>query len=227
MVEADDNNINENEKPKKSIFRKILKIFFYIILSILGVNVLLYLLLSIPAIQQKVADFAVEKLKVTLKTELSIDEVRLSLFNNATLKGVYIEDQSKDTLIYAKYIDVKLSPWELIKNNELAITGIALDDFVINVNQKDSISDYNFQFIVDAFAGDTLQSDTTKSSLKIVINDIKIKNGRLNYDVLSDSITPQLFNASHISVYDLETDLDLSSIDIDNLDVLLKNLFTN
>lgn len=215
----------ELQPQKKSLIKKFFKILMYIILTLIGLNILLYALLSIPFIQQKVADFAVDQLKSTLKTEVSIDEVRLSLFNRATLKGIYIEDQSKDTLLYARDLDVKISLWELIKSNKLAITGITLDDFVINVNQKDSVSDLNFQFIVEAFSSsDTTQTDTTKSTLKIVIENINIKNGWLNYDILSDSLSPSLFNSSHISLYDLNASLDLNSIDTDNLDIALKNL---
>ncbi|NDV93783.1 hypothetical protein D0T84_02480 [Dysgonomonas sp. 521] len=209
---------------KKSLVKKLFKILLYVIIGIAVLNVVLYVLLSIPSIQQKVADFAVDKLKSTLKTEVSIDEVRLSLFNHATLKGIYIEDQAKDTLLYANSLDIMLSPWKLVKSSTLAITGITVDDFLINVNRKDSISDFNFQFIVDAFSGDTAQADTTASALQIVIADVELRNGRMNYDVLSDSVTPKLFNPSHISLYNVSANLDLNSIDTDKLDITLNNL---
>lgn len=225
MEEIDQNtHIHEELPKKKSLIKKFFKVLMYIVLSLIGLNILLYVLLSIPFVQQKVANYAVDILKNTLKTEVSIDEVRLGLFNHATLNGIYIEDRAKDTLLYAKHLDVKLSPWQLIKSNTLAITSISLDDFLINVNKKDSVSDFNFQFIIDAFSGDTVKTDTTKSTLKIVITDVDIKNGRLNYDVLSDSVTPHLFNASHISLYDLNINLDLNSIDPDRLDIALNNL---
>lgn len=227
MTEGQELDSIPEEPKKKSFIKRLFSIFLYIVLGFIGLNVLLFALLSIPAVQKKVADFAVDQLKSTLKTEISIDEVRLKLFNRATLKGIYIEDQSKDTLLYAHTLEVRLSPWEFIKNNKLAITGIDLDDFVININRKDSVSNPNFQFIIDAFSGsDTTQTDTTKSSLKIVIENINIKNGRLNYDILSDSLSPGLFNSSHISLYDLNAGLDLNSIDPDNLDIALKNLKT-
>lgn len=225
MEEEQDLKSAPEEPKKKSLIKRLFRIFLYIVLGFIILNALLFALLSIPAVQKKVADFAVDQLKTTLKTEVSIGEVRLKLFNRATLKGIYIEDQSKDTLLYAHDLEVRLSPWEFIKNNKLAITGIDLDDFVININQKDSVSDLNFQFIIDAFSSsDTTETDTTKSSLKIVIEDINIKNGRLNYDILSDPLSPGLFNSSHISLYDLNAGLDLNSIDTDNLDIVLKNL---
>jgi len=221
-----DIDISTGDTPKKKSFiKKFFRIILYIFLGLIGLNILLFILLSIPSIQQKAAVFAVGELKKTLNTEVSIDKVRLKLFNHATLEGIYIEDQAKDTLLYAQSLDVSLSPWELIKSSKLAITGIDVDNFVINVNQKDSISDFNFQFIIDAFSStDTTVADTTKSSLVIVIEDINLRNGRLNYDVLSDSLTPGIFNASHISLYDVNINLDLNSIDTDKFDIALNKL---
>ena len=215
----------EQNPPKKSLIKRLFKILLYIILSIIGLNVLLYVLLSIPFIQQKVADFAVNELKSTMKTEVSIDEVRLHLFNHVTLKGIYVEDQARDTLLYAKSLDVSLNPWKFIKNSTIEITGITLDEFLINVNQKDSISDFNFQFVIDAFSStDTTKIDTTKSSLVVVIQDLDLNNGRLNYNVLSAPEAPGLFNASHLSLYDFNANLDLNSIDPDRFDIALNSL---
>lgn len=212
------------ERKKKSIGKRILKVFLYIILAIVGLNLLLYVLLSIPAIQQKAKDIAVTELKKKLNTEIKIDRLSLSLFNNVTLRGIYIEDQAKDTLLYANTLGADLDIWQLVSGT-LMVTGIQLDDFVINVNQKDSVSDFNFQFIIDAFAGtDTVAQDTTTSSLQIVIKDIDIQNGRLNYDVQSAAHTPGIFNPSHISIHDLRASIDLNSIDTRRFDIAVKNI---
>lgn len=212
-------------EKKKGFIRRFFKFIFYTILTFIVLNVLLYALLSIPYVQQRLLNFAVGQLSSKLNTEVSIDEIRLRLFNHAVLKGIYVEDQKQDTLLYAQHLDVSLSPWELIRSRKLVITGIELEDFLINVNQKDSVSDFNFQFVIDAFAsGDTTKVDTTKSSLEIVIKDIDIKKGRLNYDVLSAPRTPHIFNASHISLSDFEANIDLNSIDPDRLDIALNHL---
>lgn len=208
---------------KKSWIRKIGKIFLYIVIGIIVLNLVLYGLLSIPAVQRKVVDYAIAELKPIVKTELRIDEVKLSLFNNVNLKGVYIEDQAKDTLLFAKNMEMSLSPWKLLKR-ELLIDAINVDDFTIHISQKDNNADFNFQFLIDAFAGDTTSADTTPSSLKIKIEDIKLKNGKLKYDVLSEPATPNQFNASHIHIYDLNAELSLPSIDTENLRVSLVSL---
>lgn len=208
---------------KKSFVVKIAKIFLYIIIGFIALNLALYGLLSIPSVQKKVVDYAISQLKPIVKTELRIDEVRLKLFNNVDLKGVYIEDQAKDTLLYAQNLEVSLSPWKLLKS-ELQINSIDVDNFTIKVSQENPDADFNFQFLIDAFAGDTTATDTTSSSLKVKIEDIKLQNGKLKYDVKSEPFTPNEFNASHIHIYDLNADLSLPSIDPENLKATLTSL---
>lgn len=215
----------QSPKKKKSILRRLFKVVLYFILAIIGINILLCILLSIPAVQDKVTGLVVKELKSKLNTEISIDKLRLHLLNrvSVTIDGVYVEDQAQDTLLYTDHLGVMLDPWRLLKS-EIRVTGISLDNFFINVNQKDSISDFNFQFIIDAFAGDTAVADTSRSSLAIVIRDVDIKGGRLRYDILSEPYTPGVFNASHIALYDFEANLDLNSIDPENLDISLNKL---
>ncbi len=212
-------------EPKKSITKRILKIFLWFAGSLIGLLLLAYVLLSIPPVQNAVVKFVVEQLEKKLDTKASIGEIRLKLFTRVAITDIYIEDRKQDTLLYAHSLDVGLSPWNLMKG-ELKISGIDLDDFLINVNKNDSISDYNFQFIVNAFSStDTTQVDTASTNgISISIEDINIKHGRINYDILSDTITPTVFNTSHLSLTDVTASLSLNSIDIEKLDVLVENL---
>ncbi|PXV62852.1 autotransporter translocation and assembly factor TamB [Dysgonomonas alginatilytica] len=214
-----------NKPPKrKNYIKKTFKVLTYIILSFIALIIILYGVLSIPAVQRKLVDFALGELRTILKTEVRIDGVSLRLFNHVNLKGVYVEDQAKDTLIYAGNLDVHISPWSLLRN-KLLINEIELEDVTANLSQQTSRSDFNFQFIIDAFSSsDTTAVDTTKSSLIIDIVDVTLKNARLRYDILSDTITPGVFNSSHINISDLNANLKLPSIDPENLNITLVSL---
>lgn len=213
--------MQEEEKnitpPKKnSILKKVLKIIAYIILGVVGLNVLLYILLSIPAVQEKVINFALDKIKPIVKTEVSIDKVHISLFNHVNLQGVYIEDQAKDTLLFAQELDVRINIWRLI-GNELKINSINLNNPVINVSQKTPDSDFNFQFLIDAFASTDTISEPSSNPMKIALDDIVIRNARINYDILSEPQTPDTFNVSHISVTNFDARLNFQFTDINDL----------
>lgn len=214
----------QKKKKKTNIFKKLLKIFLGVILSFIGLNIVLYVLLSIPWVQQQLVNFVIDKLKPTIKTEVSIREVRINLFNEIDLKGVYIEDQAKDTLLYADNLNARFDLWRLIKDNTLLIKGINLSDASVNVSQKTPDDPFNFQFLIDAFAGDSTKQDTTSSTLKIDIQDIIIKNTRLRYDVWSVPDSTNLFNASHIHISHLDANISLPSIDTKNFRGEVKKL---
>lgn len=215
----------EEPKEKVGLVKKLLKVVLYIILGFFILNSLLYVILSIPYIQNKLVTFASDELSSMLKTEVKIGEVRLSLFNRVSVKGLYVEDQSKDTLAYVDYLNVRIKPIDLLVKNKLRISQVQLDGFYGNVTAKDSISDFNFQFIVDEFASsDSTKVDTTSSSLDVVVDDIKITNGRLRYKIMSEPETPNVFNPSDVFITNLEANVSVHSIDMEKLDVHINSV---
>lgn len=214
---------NIEVKKKRSLLNKIFRTVLYVFLGIIGLNVLIYLLLWVPFIQQWAKDFAIEQLKPIVKTELSIDRIQLAPFYNLQLEGVYLEDQQKDTLLYAKDLHVDFKPLSLL-HNQLVFEKIELSDFVINVSQQHPDSTFNFQFLIDAFASDSTEETSEPSSLAIIFKDIELLGGRLNYDIKSEEQTPGVFNASHINLGGLNARASLNSIDISKLDIDLKSL---
>ena len=132
-MDQEEKGTDINKPLKKNYIKKAFKGLTYIILSFIALIIILYGILSIPAVQRKLVDFALGELRTILKTEVSIDAVSLRLFNHVNLKGVYIEDQAKDTLIYAGNLDVRISPWSLLRN-KLLINEIELEDVTANLS---------------------------------------------------------------------------------------------
>ncbi|NDW18196.1 hypothetical protein D0T53_04590 [Dysgonomonas sp. 216] len=211
------------KRSEKRYYKTILKVLSFIVLGVIGLFFLLYILLLIPPVQHKVIDFAISQLKPIVNTEVSVDKARLKLFNTVSLQGVYIEDQRKDTLAYIGSLDVNINVLKLL-GNKLQINSIDLDNAVVNVYQDSVNAPFSFQFLIDAFASSDTTAQDSDNPMKISIENIELKNVRLNYDILSEPETPHVFNSSHISVRDFNTQLSLSSIDPLNLDVTIKFL---
>jgi hypothetical protein len=182
--------------------RKILRILAIIIVSIVLINVLLFIIFSFPSVQKRVADFAIDKLKPKFGTELRLDGVRFKLFNTVVLNGLYAEDVKGDTLLYVETLAGRLKTFELMKN-KLYVEKLGLENFVANVYRETTEEPFNFQFIIDAFAPkDTIKEEKPKNPLMIIGDNVILKNGSLRYEVLSADNTPGKFNASHLVVKD-------------------------
>ncbi len=197
------------------VVKKLAKILGIVVGCIIVLNIIIALLFTIPRVQQHAAEFALKKLKPILKTEISIDKIRLRGFTSATIKNLYIEDQQKDTLFYAKKVSAKVNVIDLLKNR-LNIQSASISNFTGNVYRQTPEAPFNFQFIIDAFASDKEKKPSEKPMM-ININNIKLTNGNLRYNILSEPETPGLFNVSHFDVVNFSMSADITSLDMKNL----------
>ena len=203
--------------------KKILKIFFIVILSVILLNIILFVVFSFPGVQKRAADIAISKLKPKLNTEVSIDKIRIKFFNAVELGGLYIEDQKTDTLAYLGEVSAGINIRNLL-HNKLSLRAVRLKNFTVNVNKDSTNSDFNFQFIIDAFASNDTLPKPEKKPLDIAINDIKISNGTLRYDIFSAPETPGKFNPNHFFVSDFNLTADVPSLDMERLRAEISDL---
>ena len=195
--------------------KKIFPIFLKAFLFIFGLLLPVYLLLWLPPVQQKIKDFALREVMKKTKNQMHIGNLRFSPFNHILLEDVYVSGLQGDTLFYTKKLDAGFDLFRLPKK-QLLIHSLEADDFDVRVSQDSAGSPFNFQFLVDAFAADPPASDS--SAMRIEIDKVILKNGRLSYNVLSKpSLADSLFDANHISIQNLQAKIHLQSIDLENL----------
>lgn len=74
-------------------------------------------LLQLPAFQNWLADRVTTSISNTLETRASIDYVRLSWFDELTIRGIYIEDKYGDTLLYGERLNADFNLLSLLENS--------------------------------------------------------------------------------------------------------------
>ena len=139
---------------------------------------------------------------------MHIGNLRYSPFNRLQLEEIYVSDLNNDTLLYAGKINADFDLFKLFRK-QFIIHSVEIDRFDIRIF-KDSINaPFNFQFLIDAFASDTIQP-ADSSSLQLAIEHILLKNGRLRYDVFSEPFqAPGMFDVNHADILDLQLDAKL------------------
>ena len=167
---------------KKSIWIRILKIFGWIIASVIFLLILVAILIQIPSVQNYGRKKVVSYLEHKLNTKVEIGKLAIKFPTSLSLQNVYIEDQSKDTLLYGGELKVDISMFKLIRS-DIEIKEIALDNFLVKVKRMPPDTTFNFQFIVDAFMSENTKDaeveDTTP--LKINIDKILLDRTRIVY----------------------------------------------
>ena len=120
---------------------------------------------------------AVSYLENKLHTPVSIGRLSLAFPKRVVLENVYFEDQKKDTLFSGGKIQVDIALLKLIKS-QVEINYIGLTDLRANIYRTGSDTNYNYQYIVDAFAGgpkDAAKKDTA-AGMKISVDKIDLHN---------------------------------------------------
>ncbi len=159
-----------------------------------------------PAVQNKIISRVTAELEKKLKTKVRISRVNIKFFKSIQLKGIYIEDQRKDTLLYADKLLATISVFEL-RNRKLTIESVELENARIKVRRFKDEKAMNFDFIIDAFSS----NDTTPSAKKpwdFNLQRIKLVENVFSYrDERWSDYTPCIdFEDVHLSHLNVDVD---------------------
>lgn len=117
----------------------------FILIAVLGT-----IILSVPAVQTKLANVATNSINEEFGTNINIDKLRISLISwDTSMKGVYIEDYEKDTLFYVNDLTTSILSIRNLTKGKLEFGDIEIDqlDFKLKT-YKDSVST-NLEIFID------------------------------------------------------------------------------
>lgn len=159
------------------IARKTLKVIGWIVVGFIGLLLLVFILIQIPAVQNFAKDKVVSYLQDKLKTRVAIGDLSISFPKKIVLKNVFFGDQQEDTLLAGKEISVDIALLKLL-SNEVNIQYLELNGIRANIYRTSPDTSFNYEYIVKAFVGEQKKSpaaDTT-STLKFHLDKIVLKD---------------------------------------------------
>ncbi|MDQ6755358.1 MAG: hypothetical protein M3004_00325, partial [Bacteroidota bacterium] len=195
---------------QRSVAAKIANVLSYIFVSIIILTLLIFIVLQTPPGQSFIKGKVESYLQNKLKTKVEIGKLDISFPNSLMLKNVYIEDQTKDTLLSGGQMKVNIDMLKLL-TNEVQIKEINLQNVTTKIKRVNQDTVFNFQFIVNAFMNN--QKDTSlihdSSTLKMNIDKIVLNNIRVIYQ---DVIT-----GDDMNVFITHLDAPIKKFDPDHL----------
>jgi hypothetical protein len=145
----------------------------------MSIIIVLVVLVNLTPVQNFVAQKAVNYLSEKLGTKVSLKHVRIDLLNAATLEGLYIEDRNKDTLLYAGEAKLKITDWFFLKDKPV-ISYVGLKDAYVRLHRPRTSDQWNYQFVIDAFASKDKTPSKKEGKLKLDLRDIALQNLRFH-----------------------------------------------
>lgn len=199
-------------KRSARITRAVVKSILFLVAFI----VVVFLLTLTPPVQRFITKRVEVYLEKKLQTRVDIDRIAFDPFGNVRLKGVYVEDRNKDTMLTGALIKTRVNIFQLF-SNKILVRHLELKDITARINRNKTDSVFNFQFIVDAFTPKPDPLDTAAvMPLEADLKKIQLDNVHFIY---ADALT-----GSTMDVYTGSLSTAFSSTDINKNIYLIPHL---
>jgi translocation and assembly module TamB len=153
-----------NKKTKPNIARRILKWTGIILGSIIGLLLIILLLLQTQFAKNIIRKQAVSYLQKKLQTNVAIKNLHINYLYNIEIDGLYLEDKLKQPLVSIQNIEVSYRLLDMLKN-KLTLNKIIIDSANINMYNTATASNFNYEFIINAFV-DSTAKEVSKDTLQ-------------------------------------------------------------
>lgn len=192
----------------KAVTRKILKAILWVAAILVLLFIVIAALIQIPAIQNKIVNFATTFVSNKTHTRVEIKNIGISFPKSVVIEGLFLEDIQKDTLLYAGSAKINIALYDLL-SSQINISSFALENATINLYSTETDSLFNYNFLLTAFSNTTTQAKTdsdTASKWTINIGKVSLKQIRLRYD--------DEFGGMNVTAVLRDLDLKMDKIDI-------------
>jgi hypothetical protein len=225
--------VNKHKENITSKRKRILKLFLKTILWIIAIPVslliILILLLQIPSVQRFVTSQTTSFLSGKIHAKVELKKLSIVFPKSIALEDLYVEDLSKDTLLYAHHLQVDIDLLDLL-DKKITVNHVELNKITGHLSRPATTEDFNFNFIVEAFSKPGKEEtpaqpkDTTKAAWAFSIKTVELHSIYFTYH---DAYTGTF---ADLKLGDFETDvktLDLANKKIAVNTVSLKNTNLN
>ncbi|MDE5844473.1 MAG: translocation/assembly module TamB [Muribaculaceae bacterium] len=172
-----------------------------------AVPLFIYVLLTLPPVQQSMCSKAEKELSTLLDTKVTIKTLSVAPFNRVSLRDVTVFDQGNDTVLKVNSILAGVRLSSLFSGEKIIVDYGSLIGPQIKLYRETPQSSLNIDHIIKAVSPKERQKRESKFDL--TINTVVIRRATVSYDVKSVDETTGRFNPSHILVSDFNADISL------------------
>ena len=191
-----------------------------VVWSLLTLYVLVMLFTHIPACQTYLGEKTAQALGEKLGTKVSIGRVDLGFLNRVIIDDVLIYDQQKQMMLSVARLSARVDVLPLTQGR-IAVSSAQLFGANARIYKKDSLSNLNFQFVLDSLAS---KDTTSHAPLDLRINSLIVRHSSVKYDQLDAPYTFGKFNTRHMNFSKISAYVNLKTLTDDSLDINIRRL---
>lgn len=159
-------------KVRRVLWKIFSGVFFYTISFLL----VLMLLLQLRPIQTFLAQKVLAAISNKSNHEISIERVKISWLDRASLQEILIKDLQNDTLIYSENLTVNYAILDIVNGDYLSVEEISANDLRLKLVKPDTESKLNLSEFLNALKKDTVK----KKSKPLLVDQIDLRNLKLS-----------------------------------------------
>ncbi|MEZ4857724.1 MAG: translocation/assembly module TamB domain-containing protein [Flavobacteriaceae bacterium] len=176
---------------------------------------LLVIVLSIPAVQTKIAKKVTRGLNETYGTDIAIDRLGLNWKGEVDIRGVFIKDHHQDTLIYSEILQTNILSIKKLMDGNLDFGFLELENTKLFVKTYKEETNDNLSLFAEKFnSGDTLETkpfELLANQVSLLNAEIRIVDENLETPV-SLALKKFTLEANDFSVYDDNVAAQITSL---------------
>ncbi|MFM7311258.1 MAG: hypothetical protein ACKOZY_11660, partial [Flavobacteriales bacterium] len=166
--------------------KKRLRILRYTFLSLILLITGFMLSLQTTTMQTWIAQLVAKYAGSAWGTEIHVDQVSVDLWARLHVKGLYIEDQQRDTLAY--FHEITLNEYTMNSDSARFTLGtLDLNQPYFNLYYLQGDSIMNLDFLLDAWASD----DTTASQYSLTVASLLLRDARIKIEDKNEPLLDQ------------------------------------
>lgn len=186
------------------------------------------MLLNSPRVQQRVSVMLATELENRIGTRVNLGGVHWLFPNDIVIDSLEIDDQEGEHLLAVSRIAAKVEWMPLIKQGQLSIRNIRLFNPDILIYKNETADDYNYQFLIDAFAAKEKKEKPSKLNLRV--NSLLIRHANLTHRIGNSNRgnkgnrQKRSLDIRDIDVSNLSAHLSLKALTNDSISLMVRQL---
>lgn len=164
------------------------------------------------------AETAADILSDKLNTKVSINRIKVGIFNRVIIDGIKLYDRQDTLMLDVARVAAKLEIFPLFEN-KIRIDNAQLFGTRAKLYKLSEEEAANFQFVLDAFKS----KDTTASKpIDLKIGRLLVRRANVSYNELCNPETPGKFNPHHLQIKDLGFNASIRCLTPDSINAEIR-----
>ena len=185
----------------KWVYKTLRSIIFSVTLLVVGLYVLVYSLLSLPAFTNWVKGIAVAQLSEFLGGRVEIEALSFIPFNEVKIRGLAVYDPNGEKCVEIKSLGAGIRLWKLLTEQKIELTYGEIIELDAILAQKEKSGPLNIDFILKAFSSEEKKE---KKPFDLALRNVVLRKSRVSF-------IREWASGEHLG------SLDLSNLEIEDL----------